>query len=102
MARFDVYRFTSETVPLVVDVQAGILDDLASRVVIPLCPVKYAKGEMLSRLKPVLEIDGEEYVLMTTDIAAIPRTRLGERITNIEQACGDDISAAIDFLLIGF
>lgn len=37
MARFDVYSFKGNA-PLVVDVQADILDALNSRIVIPLLP----------------------------------------------------------------
>ncbi|WP_394692116.1 CcdB family protein [Hyphobacterium sp.] len=102
MARFDLYRFEANGVPLVIDVQAGILDDLASRVVIPLRPAKDAGEEALARLKPVIEIDGEDYVLMTTDIAALPVRRLGEKIGNLGARHGDEISAALDFLFVGF
>jgi toxin CcdB len=102
MARFDVFRIGSSRVPLVIDVQANLLNDLASRVVIPLRSASEAGAESLARLKPVIEIDGENYVLMTTDIGVLPITQLGERITNIGERHGDDISAALDFLFSGF
>lgn len=102
MARFDVYRFDGNGVPLVIDVQADLLCDLASRVVIPLRPARDAGNESLARLKPVIEVDGEDYVLMTTDIAALPVRRLGEKVTNLGGRHGDGISAALDFLFVGF
>ncbi|GJL97957.1 MAG: hypothetical protein DHS20C06_17740 [Hyphobacterium sp.] len=102
MTRFDVYRFEANGVPLVIDVQAGILDDFASRVVIPLRPARDAEKEALTRLKPVIEFNGEDYVLMTTDIAALPARRLGEKIGNLGERCGDEIAAALDFLFVGF
>lgn len=102
MARFDVYRFASKAAPLVVDVQSNVLDDLASRVVIPLAPAKKAQREALPRLKPNLVIQNKDYILMTTDIAALPRARLGAHVANIESDYRDDITNALDFLLFGF
>lgn len=102
MARFDVYRFAARAAPLVVDVQADVLEDLASRVVVPLAPARNAGREALPRLKPRITVDGKEYILMTTDIAALPRARLGPRVGNIQAEHRDDIINALDFLLVGF
>lgn len=102
MARFDVYRFDSSTAPLVVDVQSELLDDLASRVVVPLVPVRKATKEVLPRLKPMIVVDGQDYILMTTDLAALPHARLGSRVANIGTAHRDDITNALDFLFFGF
>ena len=68
MARFDVYRFRSRATPLVVDVQADVLSDLASRVVVPLVTIDQAEKEVLARLKPAIRIAGNDYILMTTDL----------------------------------
>jgi toxin CcdB len=102
MARFDVYRFAAKAAPLVVDVQADLLEDLASRVVVPLVPVRNAGREALPQLKPRIVVEGKDYILMTTDIAALPRARLGPRIGNIEAEHRDDIVNALDFLFVGF
>ncbi len=102
MARFDVHQFASKATPLVLDVQADLFDDLASRVVVPLVPISLARSEILPRLKPILKIDDAAYVMMTTDIAALPTHRLGKRLTNIETDHRDDITAALDFLFQGF
>ncbi|MEM1021620.1 MAG: CcdB family protein [Sphingomonadales bacterium] len=102
MARFDVYRTKSKRTPLVVDVQAEILSDLASRVVIPLSPVIAVGALEISRLSPNLVILDETYVLMTTDLAAVARRQLGPVLQNIETEYGDIVSNALDFLLYGF
>jgi toxin CcdB len=102
MARFDVHQFASKAAPLVLDVQADILDDLASRVVVPLVPLSQAASEVLPRLKPVLMINDQACVMMTTDIAALPVSKLGKTVTNIEAEHRDDIIAALDFLFLGF
>lgn len=102
MARFDVFRLASKSAPLVVDVQADLLGALATRVVIPLSPFAFAEKEPLPRLKPILDIGGERYVLMTTDIAALPVKRLGAFVANVETDYRKEITDALDFLLLGF
>ena len=102
MARFDVYKFDSKSVPLVIDVQADLLADLNTCVVIPLVPEAIAKEEALPRLKPLIKVDGQNYILVTTDIGTITRNSLGKRVTNVEAAHRQDITEALDFLFQGF
>ena len=102
MARFDVYRFSNKAAPLVVDVQADLLSDLASRVVVPLAPLSKAVPEELPRLKPRIEVSDKPYIFMTTDLAAMPVSRLGPRVGNLEGRYRDTISNALDFLFLGF
>ncbi|MEO0981143.1 MAG: CcdB family protein [Pseudomonadota bacterium] len=102
MARFDVYAYASRAAPLVIDVQANLLADLSTRVVVPLAPKTQASAEALPRLKPEIVVDATPYILMTTDIAALPTDRLGPRIGNLETAYRDTITAALDFLFQGF
>ena len=45
MARFDIYEYAGKSVPLVVDVQADLLSDLNTCVVVPLIPEAKAKKE---------------------------------------------------------
>jgi len=101
MARFDVYKFSSSSVSLVLDVQADLLYDLNTRVVVPLLPETKARKEKLPRLKPVIEIAGKDYVLMSTDIGTVRTADLGECVENVEPE-RDKIVGAIDFLLQGF
>jgi toxin CcdB len=100
MARFDVYQY-SKAVPLVIDVQADLLAGLKTRTVIPLLPYARAKQEVLPRLKPVLQVKGKKYVLMTTDIGTIQTSALKTRIENVESQ-RQDIIEALDFLFQGF
>ena len=87
---------------MVLDVQANVLEGLASRVVVPLMPVAEAAAETLPRLKPVLDIEGQSYLVMTTDIAALSVSRLGPHVTNVEVLHGDTVTNALDFLFQGF
>lgn len=102
MPRFDVYEFNSGDVQYVIDVQADLLSNLKSRVVLPLVPLSKVKNEVVPRLKPVLNVLNQDYVLMTTDIGVVSIKSLGEPLTNLENSSRDEITNAIDFLFLGF
>ena len=97
MARFDVYEY-SDDVPLLLDVQADLFSTLKTRVVVPLLPNASTK---LARLNPTITVQGKAYVLMTTDIAALPTGSLGTVIANVEDQ-RQVVIDALDFLLQGF
>lgn len=102
MARFDVFEYKSQAVPLVLDVQADLFSDLNSCVVVPLVPERLGKAETAPKLKPVVKIKDQDYVLMTTDISAVTRKSLGDFIINIEADYRQEITEALDFLFQGF
>lgn len=104
MAQFTVYRnanpATRKSVPLLLDIQSGLIDDLATRVVVPLVPKKAAKGIELQVLTPILDIDGAAYLMVTPQLAGVPRRALGEPVADLSGRRAD-IVAAIDFLVTG-
>ncbi len=100
MARFDVYTFRHD-VPLVVDVQSELFAGIGSRVVIPLLRSEDVAAEAMDRLKPTILVQGVTYRLITTDIVAIPTSRLGDLVGSLEQQ-RQVIIDAIDFLMQGF
>jgi toxin CcdB len=104
MAQFTVCRNknpqTSSAVPFLLDIQNDLLMDLETRVVVPLCPLSLMKGKTLRTLMPVLDIEGERFVMMTPQMAGIPKGELGAPVTRVEQH-RFEIIAAIDFLLTG-
>jgi toxin CcdB len=105
MAQFAVYRnrntHTKALFPLLVDVQTDLLDELLTRVVIPLSKAPALTRKPARVLAPVLRLEGEEYVLMTPELAGIPRSALGVPVGSLA-AQRDTILAAMDFLLAGF
>lgn len=105
MARFDVYANPgahAETTPYLLDVQSDLLDGLDSRMVIPLRRLdRFAKVKLPIRLTPVFNLEGQDCLLETPKMAAIPRRALKTPITSLatEQA---RITAALDFLFQGY
>jgi toxin CcdB len=104
MPQFDVYRnrnpATRELYPLLLDIQADLLADLQTRVVIPLTRSRPLLKRPLSILMPVIGITGEEYVLVTPELAGIAKSALGAHVANVEAQRGSVISA-LDLLVTG-
>jgi toxin CcdB len=104
MPQFTVYRNknpqTLSAVPFLLDVQNDLLSDLETRVVIPLRPVSAILGKVLKPLMPVLEIEGGRFVLLTPQMAGIPKSELGASVIRVEHY-RSEIIAAIDFLVTG-
>lgn len=97
MPQFDVYRNgnsrTKDTYPYLVDVQAGLLDGLQTRVVVPAAKMPALTRAPIERLTPLVSIEGEPLVLLTPQLAGVPRSNLGAFVTNISEYRGDIISA---------
>ncbi len=98
MAQFDVYRLPRGAGSvLVVDVQNKLFDGLATRVVAPLYPLS-AKDKPILSLNPVVEIEGQHYLLAIQEMSALRVKSLGAKVASLE-ARRDEIVAAIDFLV---
>ena len=82
--------------------QADLLSDLASVVVVPLVPADTARAETMRKLKPVITIKGQDFCLMTTDIGTLRRASLGRRVMNVEERYRAVIVDVLDFLFQGF
>lgn len=98
MARFHVYA-NSDDAGLLLDVQANLLSDLNTCVVVPLLPLDQAP-KPARVLNPVFKIDGVEYLMATQFLAAVPRRVLGpEKARLVDQA--DVVVSALDCLFQG-
>jgi toxin CcdB len=98
MAQFDVYRLRSGAGSmLVVDLQNGLFEGLATRLVAPLYPLT-ANARPMLRLTPVIEIGGQRYLIAIQEMAALRAKSLGEKVTSLD-AWRDVIAGAIDFLI---
>ena len=105
MARFDVYPNPgahADTTPYLLDVQSDLLNGLDSRMVIPLRRLQHFPPVKLpSRLTPVLTIQGEEFLLETPKMGAVPKRALKSPIMNLAQA-QVEITGAVDLLFQGY
>ena len=103
MAQFDIHRnpnaVSNDTYPYLLDVQSDLLDELSTRVVVPLARADVF-GRRAGRLNPAFEVDGQPVVMATPLIAGIAWTALGERMGSLDPA-RDAIVAALDVLITG-
>lgn len=98
MARFDVCRLTDGT--LVVDVQADLLEELRTRIVVPL--IKFDEAPKPAKyLNPIFEIGEEQFVLKTEFLSAVDRALLSKPLMNLAPRHAD-ITRALDMVFQGF
>ena len=98
MAQFQVYRVAGGR--LVLDLQTDLIDT-GSRVVAPLIPMS-SGPKAIRRLEPMFRIDGEDHVLHTAEMAAIPSALLkGQPVADLS-ASDYEIRGALDMVFSGF
>lgn len=104
MAQFDVFRNANsagaDRYPYLLDVQTDLLDTLATRVIIPLARPATVGNQAAARLNPRFTVQGEEYILLTQELASIPGKTLGPHVDSLA-AKRDDIIAALDLVFTG-
>ena len=104
MAQFDVYvnpnPETKQAIPYLLDVQANLLDNLATRVVVPLIAVS-AMGKAATHLNPQFKIQRTSVVMSTAELAGVNLQILGEKVCSLKEQ-RNEIIAALDFLFTGF
>lgn len=104
MAQFTVYQNTNaqtkKLFPYLLDVQSNLLNELQTSVVVPLA-LTNKKTKTISRLTPQLKINGENFIMLTPQLAGINKKDLGKMVTNLSESRNEIISA-IDFLITGF
>ncbi|MFN4157657.1 MAG: CcdB family protein [Gemmobacter sp.] len=99
MARYDLYAAPDGS-GFRLDVQADLLDGLATRVVVPVLPLAEAP-KPAGRLNPLVAIDGVDCVLVTQFLSAIPVQDLGRRVGSLADQA-EAVMAALDMVFVGF
>ena len=103
MAQFDVYinpnPATRKLVPYLLDIQADLLDSLATRVVVPLVLTDQL-GKAAKQLNPQFKIKGIAVTMSTPELAGVAKRSLGEKVSSLKPK-RDEIIAALDLLFTG-
>lgn len=105
MSQFTLYRndnkSSNKTYPYFIDIQNDLLDDLNSRVVIPLSPYKDLDKTDAKKLCPIVQIsDIGKFVLLTHQMTSVPRAILKTEVASLENY-RYEILGAVDMLLSG-
>lgn len=94
-------RRTWRIYPYLIDVQAEVLDGLATRVVIPLIRASGPTQFPLMYLMPAVTLENRSYIAMSPQLTAVERSVLGARI-GVLSTHSRAIDSAIGLLLHGF
>lgn len=104
MAQFSVYqnknKATQQAYPYLLSIQTDLLATMQTCVVVPLTSLQAISHQPMSKLTPILTVQGQDYCMMTPQLAGIHRRELGAEVA-VLSAYQPDIIAAIDFLLSG-
>ena len=105
MSQFVVYKnpnpSSKKLYPYILDVQSNLLELLETRLVIPLASKSSFLDKEIKDLTPTLSIEKMEYILLTQQMAAIHKKKLGSFVYD----CSADrhkILSSIDFLITGY
>lgn len=82
------------------DVQSDLIEVFGTRVVVPLLPADTIPPA-IPRLHPLLDLDGELYVMATHLISAVPTEILAKPMPHLS-VNQDQVTAALDMLFQGF
>ena len=104
MAQFDVFRNPSTTTrkhyPYLVDIQSPYLEELATRIVIPLGKASLFNNTAMKKLTPEITFHEEQLLLLTPQISSIAKKLLKQPIGSISHL-RDDLTNALDFAFFG-
>jgi len=104
MSQFTLYRnedrSSSKTYSYLIDIQNPLLEDLGSRLVIPLTPHATLNNTDAKRLCPVIHLDEGNFVLLTHQMTSVPKSILKTEVTSLDNF-RYEILAAIDMLISG-
>jgi toxin CcdB len=104
MAQFDVYENmnhdTREIFPYLLDIQADVLNDLPTRVVVPLA-LSSVLNKTIPILTPQFKIIETEVKMVTPQLVGVQMHVLGTRICSLKDHRAE-IIAALDLLVTGF
>ncbi|HBB9961727.1 TPA: CcdB family protein [Vibrio parahaemolyticus] len=104
MSQFSLYKnkdkSTAIAYPYFVDVQSELLDTLNTRLVIPLTPIELLEKKAPSHLCPIIHIDEGDFVILTHQMASVPKKILQEPVNDLS-TFRDEIISATDFLITG-
>ena len=104
MAQFDVYvnfsKHTKNAYPFILDIQNELIEDIATRIVVPLGIANNFSNEEMKGLTPRIEFEGTDLLIMIPQIASMPANSLKKPIGTLLHM-RDEIISALDFAITG-
>ena len=105
MEQFTVYenpsKQTRNSIPYLLDVQNDLFSDIGTRLVIPMTQASNLSTRPDQKMCPQIEIAGNNYLLLTHQMASYPASRLKKPVLSLDHL-RYDILKSIDLLINGF
>ncbi|WP_079954803.1 type II toxin-antitoxin system toxin CcdB [Salmonella enterica] len=99
--QFKVYTCKRESrYRLFVDVQSNIIDTPGRRMAVPLVSARLLSDKVPRDLYPVVHVGDDPYRLLTTDMASVPASVIGEEVADLSLQ-ENDIRDAINLMFRG-
>ena len=98
--RLRAERWQAENQEGMVDVQSDIIDTPGRRMVIPLASARLLSDKVSRELYPVVHVGDESWRMMTTDMASVPVSVIGEEVADLSHR-ENDIKNAINLMFWG-
>ncbi|EAR6709854.1 type II toxin-antitoxin system toxin CcdB [Salmonella enterica] len=99
--QFKVYTCKRESrYRLFVDVQSDIIDTPGRRMAVPLVSARLLSDRVPRDLYPVMHVGDEPYRLLTTDMASVSASVIGEEVADLSLQ-ENDIRNAINLMFRG-
>ena len=104
MAQFDVYENPSgaskKAYPFILDIQSDLLENIATRIVVPLAVYGKFKNEEMKGLTPKVSFENEELLILIPQLASMPAKTLKNPVGTLSHF-RDEILAALDLAITG-
>lgn len=104
MAQFDVYKnpsnATRKAYPYILELQNGIVSEIATRIVVPLADYDVMSNEEFKGLTPKVSYDGKDLLILIPQIASMSSKSLKNPIGSLSHL-RDEIVSALDFAITG-
>lgn len=104
MAQFDVYKNSSkqtqQAYPYILDIQHSLIEDLATRIVVPLGDAKKFKNEELKGLTPRVEFEGKNLLILMPQITSMSTRSLKDPVGTLSHL-RDEIISSLDLAITG-
>lgn len=99
-----MYEYPSKqtriTYPYILDIQQSLIEDIATRVVVPLGDAKKFKIEELKGLTPKVELEGISLLILMPQIASMSTKSLKDPMGTLSHL-RDEINSALDLAITG-
>lgn len=104
MAQFDVFKNPSKVTrkhfPYLVDIQSPYLEELATRIVVPLAKASELKKGTMKGLTPEFQFENEKLLFLTPQISSMPEKLLKDPVGSVSHL-REELLNSLDFAVLG-